>query len=63
MPKKPFIALFFGLIAFILAGCAQTPRGGASEPGFANDTQGQSSGQGSTEPQDYRQVLADPGPF
>ena len=64
MRMKAFLIILAGAVVLLAAGCAQpSPRGGSSDPGFAGDTEAQGSGHDSSEPQDYRQILSDPGPF
>ncbi len=51
------------VVGLVACGCAHPARGGASDPGFADAAQGQTSGHAPSDTHDYRQVLADPGPF
>lgn len=56
--------LLVSAVVLVAAGCAHPPaRGGGSESDFAGVSQAQGSGHGSSDIEDYRQVLADPGPF
>ncbi len=55
--------MLFTAVVLVLAGCAQAPRGGSSDPAFVGAAAAQSSGSGSSDIEDYRQVLSDPGPF
>ena len=57
--------MFLAGLALLAAGCAQTPaRGGSSGEEMAGYTQSQAaSSRGAITLKDYREVLADPGPF
>ncbi len=58
---KKLIALT--AVALLLCGCAQpTPRGGSAEQ-FEGPGQMKTEGHASSEPEDYRDVLSNPGPF
>ncbi len=56
--------LLVSAVALVAAGCAHpSARGGGGESDLGGVTQAQSSGHSSSDIEDYRQVLADPGPF